>query len=240
MAYIFFRATPLLAKKSRIVEEWGELAPISENKDKPKKVKMSFVIDENGEIILDEWGVIPRIPKQAISFREDETGEIFNTTDLGLQIFRRNKKLKEFTDTYLRIFKEKQISLFLISARIKHYVLPSRFYKDFFKKLKKKKIEVLGYYWQRDVGEKDFDPHFHFIIATSRIDPNDFRSLFENKKNPNHAAVLCYNLKEFANYLKVKKLYAPYKKSNSGKSRIFKKPSKLNRLDNIAKQINAV
>ena len=56
---------------------------------------------------------IPQIPKRRIFFENSETGRIFNVTDLYLKKRKRESKLTQFKETYIRDIKNKLVSVFI-------------------------------------------------------------------------------------------------------------------------------
>jgi hypothetical protein len=166
-------------------------------------------------------GVIPREATKKLEFRNPESGAIFSTTDLQFKKHKREKMLMIIKETYTPLIIKKKISTLLIEVNIFQYNTPAKYLKDFKRKLKKQNIILLGYYWQRDVGEKNFTPHFHFIFFIKRICGKDFSKLFKRKKGK-YNAIFCNHLKSFKTYLEIKEMYAPVNKRSYGCSREFK------------------
>lgn len=177
--------------------------------------------------IPDKLGELPRKAKKEIMLLDREAGHFFITTDLALAKYKRAKRLDEFSQTYLRLFKTERISILIVIVDAKHFKKPSNFYKDFFKKLYSKNIQVLGYFWQRDIGEVEFKTHFHFMIATTRIDKTQLPFILKRNKINSYKVELCNNVERFKGYLNEKEMYAPDGGKNYGSSRFYKKPLQL-------------
>ena len=91
------------------------------------------------------------------------------------------------------------------------------------KKLKRKDIEALGYVWLRDSGDKVAEPHFHIILASTRISKEQFVEIFAKKKKSNYEVQLSYFPNGLKSYFKKKGVFGKKKQRSFGKSRIFKK-----------------
>ena len=194
MRWRFYRATPLIERRSKDI---------------------------------DKWGVIPRVPRQNLLFLNEDTGLINETNDLSIAKQKRTRTLNKIEKIYSSLFESKKISLILISVPVKAYDAPSKFYKEFFKKLRNENGIIYGYYWQRDLGEKEFEPHFHFIVFTSRMNGDTFKKILSRrrkKKSKDFAAEFCDSLSKFKNYLKDKDFYSPDKCKSWGCSRNFLTP----------------
>lgn len=176
-----------------------------------------------GSNIIDNLGEIPRNATRSIRFVNVDTGEMFTTTDLAIKKQKRNKVLIGFQETYIRLLKSKSITLMLIVASVDKYRTVGEFMKELKKKLWRKKVEILGYYWQRDIGELIFKRHFHIMVASTRIGADTFNTLLKNKRTKNYTVELCNNLNGFKDYLKKKEIYAPLNHRAYGKSQHYKK-----------------
>lgn len=166
---------------------------------------------------------IPQIPKRRIFFENSETGRIFNVTDLYLKKRKRESKLTQFKETYIRDIKNKLVSVFIIIVNRAYYSSPSLFIERFTIKLKRKEVQILGYYWQNDVGEIEFEHHYHFIVVVKRLSSEDINAIFKTKKNNCYKFRLCNSISGFKNYLKEKEIYALKGKRSYGSSKEFKK-----------------
>ena len=187
------------------------------------KFRGALSLIEGGSIFNNKWGDIPRVATKKYFFINTITEETFSVTDLILQKQRRNRVLVKMRETYSRLIVGKKISTLIIVAPIEQYNKPADFLKEFKRKLIRNNIYLLGYYWQRDIGEKIFKCHFHFIFFLKKIDGVVFNKLFKSKK-AKYNAQFCNSLSDFKGYLKKKELYAPEKKRSYGCSRVFKKP----------------
>jgi hypothetical protein len=173
---------------------------------------------------IDKWGEIPHKPTRDIIFVDDSTGVVFSTNDLQIKLFKRSKKIKNFYTFYSSFFYEKLVSAVLYVVNVKSISSISNQLKTIRKKLKKNHIQLLAYYWQRDIGENLFEPHYHIILILPRIRIELFNKLFEKKNKCGAKAVLCHNLDRFTSYLIGKEILAPFKSRNNSMSRKLLKP----------------
>lgn len=180
---------------------------------------------EQRSYIIDKWGELPQIPKRELIFFDDETGVTFTTNDLHLKKVKRNKNVSRILDTYKSYIGKKQVSTLISVVNVKDISNISNFIKNLKKKFKKNGILIYAYYWQRDIGEVRFTPHYHIILIISRINKNLFSKVIENKRKKREKAELCNSLFRFTKYLQKKEIYAPNKKRSYGISKIFYLPS---------------
>jgi hypothetical protein len=178
---------------------------------------------EGGSLVNNNWGYIPRVATKRYFFINTVTEETFSVTDLHLQKQRRNRVLHKMRETYSRLISAKKISTIIIVASVEQYKKPADFLKEFKKKLIRNNIFLLGYYWQRDIGDVEFECHYHFIFFLKKIDGKVYHKLFKRKKGK-YEAEFCDSLSRFKKYLKKKEIYAPENKRSYGCSREFKKP----------------
>lgn len=176
---------------------------------------------------IDKWGEIPHKPTRDIIFLDDSTGAVFLTNDLQIKLYRRNKKIKDLYTFYSSLFYEELVSVALYVVNVKSISSISNQLKTIRKKLKKNHIQLLAYYWQRDIGEKLFDPHYHVILILPRISIELFNKLFKKKNKSGAKAVLCQNLERFTSYLNGKEILAPFRSRNNSMSRKLLKPMKI-------------
>ena len=113
-----------------------------------------------------------RKAKYKKTFLNSSTGELVSITDLQSNIYKRNKFIKLFMEVYLKHFKNKSISILCFVVYPNRYGTISKFTNTISRKLKRKGISRLGYIWVRDVGNERFEKHFHYLLATSRINDN--------------------------------------------------------------------
>ena len=177
-----------------------------------------------GSYTIDNLGEIPRKATKAIRFINVETGEMFTTTDLDIKKDKRKKALIVFQETYNRLLQLKCITIMLIVVPVENCRTVGEFMKEFKEKITRIKIEIFGYYWQRDIGEIIFEKHFHIMVAVTRIIASSFRTLMKNKKPNSYKVELCNSISGFKDYLKEKEIYAPYKHRAFGKSQQYRKP----------------
>jgi hypothetical protein len=169
--------------------------------------------------IIDIWGEIPHTPKRDLIFVEIETGVTFTTNDLFLKKLNRNKKLSKLFNTYKNNIKNEQVSTVLYVVESKKISNLSNHIKNLKRKCLKKGIEIYAYYWQRDVGEVEFSPHYHLILILTPLTINTFKSLFKKKNRCGYKAELCNSLFLFTKYLSNKEFYAPFRKRSYGISK---------------------
>jgi len=171
---------------------------------------------------VDKSGQIPQDAKRMLTFKNIITGKMSRITDLDLKKQKRGYILKLFLNIYSKSFKKKELTVFLIVVDENIYGLPSKFISNFKRKLIRKGIRILGYVWQKDVGEIRFEKHFHFIIITRRLEKGILNSLFKNKKvDAGYSFELCRSISRFKNYLNRKEIYAAKGKRSFGRSGNF-------------------
>jgi hypothetical protein len=171
----------------------------------------------------DNSGQTPQEARYRKHFINLETAEVFHITDLQSRKFKRNKHIDIFTRTYQSPFKKKAVSIFSFVVKESHYPSISKFLNMLGKKLSRKQILKLGHVWIRDVGEINFERHYHILIATSRICDTTFRELFSKKRHSNFDVEFLRNTNGLKSYLIKKDLFASKKQRAFGKSKEFKK-----------------
>ncbi len=180
---------------------------------------------DKGSMIIDIRGELAQEAKRRLNFVEDETGLISSVTDLKLKKQKRNRKILQFKQTYQRLAEIKKVSIILVAVSIEKYTTAKQ-YMDILKdQLKSNGLELYGYYYQRDIGEKVFKRHFHFMVATSRIANDNVGNLLKKCSSKNNKATLSINIEGFSKYLMNKEIYCPYKHKSWGCSRYFNKPN---------------
>lgn len=180
---------------------------------------------ERGSLIIDIRGEIAQEAKRCLHFVEDETGLISRVTDLQLKKQKRNRKILQFKQLYQHLAEIEHISIILISVCIDKYPTAKQ-YMDILKdQLKANNIELYGYYYQRDIGEKRFERHFHFFVATSRIANNKVVHFLRKCSSRLNKITLSFSIEGFSSYLMKKEIYCPYKHKSWGCSRNFYKPN---------------
>ena len=179
---------------------------------------------ERGSLIIDIRGEIAQVANKRLHFFEDETGLISSVTDLQLKKQKRNRKILQFKHAYQRLAEKKQISIILIAVCITKYPTAKQ-YMDILKdQLKANDIELYGYYYQRDIGDKRFERHFHFLVTTSRIANNKVVHFLRKCSSKKNKITLSFSIEGFTSYLIDKEIYCPYKHKSWGCSRNFIKP----------------
>jgi hypothetical protein len=175
--------------------------------------------------IIDKWGEIPHKPKRELTFVDPETGVTFTTTDLFLKKLNRNKKLSKLYNAYKNHIENKQVSTVLYIVESKLTSNLSHHIKNIKRKCLKKGIDTYAYYWQRDIGEIEFTPHYHLILILTPLNMEMFNSLFKKKNKCGNKAELCNSLFHFTKYLNKKEFYAPFRKRNYGISKKLLTPN---------------
>lgn len=177
-----------------------------------------------GSYNIDKWGELPREPMRELHFVNTITGQIFSTNDLHLKKFKRQKKIEKLYYFYQGYIFNKQVSTVLYVVNVKRISSISIHIKNVKRKLARKRINLLAYYWQRDIGENEFEPHYHCIFILSRMDIHLFSELFKGYNKCGAKAELCNSLMAFTLYLNKKEIFAPYKKRNNSLSKYMRKP----------------
>lgn len=188
------------------------------------KFNRAYPLIAKGSYSINDLAIIPRSATKAIRFVDDETGELFTTTDLEIKKHKRKKALTLFQEKYERFLKKKSVTIMLIVFPVENYRTVGEFIKGLKDKFGRRKIDTYGYYWQRDVGDVLFEMHFHIMLAVSRIDASAFKEMMKNKKPLNYKVVLCNSLERYKNYLKKKEIYAPHKCRAYGRSEEYRTP----------------
>ena len=173
---------------------------------------------------IDKWGELPHRATRDIVFFNDETCLFYKTNDLDIKRNNRNKNLNKLVTFYSGYFEKKLISVVLYIFNVKKISTISNQIKTIKKKLVKKHIDTLAHYWQRDIGENEFIPHFHVILVLERITNNQFQESFKGFCKGGPKPIFCDSLKDFSGYLKNKEFYAPNNKRNNSLSKILKRP----------------
>ena len=180
---------------------------------------------ERESLIIDIRGEIAQEAKRCLHFVEDETGLISRVTDLQLKKQKRNRKILQFKQTYQRLAEMKEVSIVLVVVCINKYKTPKQ-YMDLLKdQLKASGLMLYGYYYQRDIGDKEFKRHFHFMVAISRIANHNVIKFLKKCHSSSNKVTLNFSIEGFSNYLMKKEIYCPYKCKSWGCSRKFMKPT---------------
>ena len=173
-----------------------------------------------GSNTSDNVGQTPVREKYQKTFLNTETGELKTITDLQSKIYKRDGFMRDFFKTYLKSYSNKKISILSAVVNQDSYPTITKFINTIIRKLKRKGIERLGYFWVRDVGDKRFHKHWHLLVATSRITEDKFKNIFEKKDHSNYEVEFLKS-KGMKSYIKEKELYAANKQRAFGKSKTF-------------------
>ena len=104
-------------------------------------------------------GQTPVLEKYKKTFLNLETGELKEITDLQSKIYKRDRFTRDFFNAYLKSFSNKKVSILSAVVNQDTYPTITKFINTITRKLKRKGIERLGYFWVRDVGDKRFHKH---------------------------------------------------------------------------------
>ena len=171
-------------------------------------------------------GQTPILPKYNKTYLNIETGELNEVSDLQSKIYKRDKFLRLFFNVYQKYYSNKKITILSAVVNQDTYPTITKFINTITRKLKRKGIDRLGYFWVRDIGDKRFHKHFHILLATSIISTEKFKSIFEKKDHSNYE-IEYLKSKGMKSYINDKELYAANKQRAFGKSKTF--PLKLNK-----------
>lgn len=183
-----------------------------------------FIPISDKSIESDKSGLLPLQPKCLKRYINQITGEISYSTDLSGRQAKKNTIVWAFKKFYLTKFKRKDVSL--LGIVVDDCGTISNFIHFLKKKLKRKQINVLGYVWVRDVGEKEWKKHFHLLVAIERIDGKTFKNLFQSKKTNKYDLQFIRNIKGLSEYCSRKDLYGVKGQRTYGKSKEFKIPNR--------------
>lgn len=186
--------------------------------------KISYLSEGSNKSV--NIGQTPILPKYNKIYLNLETGEINEITDLQSKIYKRDKFLRLFFNVYFKYYTNKQITILSTVANQDTYPTITKYINTITRKLKRKGIDRLGYFWIRDVGHERFHKHFHILIATSRITAEKLKNIFEKKDHNNYEVKFLESKKGMSGYINDKELYAANKERAFGKSKTF--PLKLN------------
>jgi hypothetical protein len=171
-------------------------------------------------------GQTPILPKYNKTYLNIETGELNEVSDLQSKIYKRDKFLRLFFNVYQKYYSNKKITILSAVVNQDTYPTITKFINTITRKLKRKGIDRLGYFWVRDIGDKRFHKHFHILLATSIISTEKFKSIFEKKDHSNYE-IEYLKSKGMKSYINDKELFAANKQRAFGKSKTF--PLKLNK-----------
>ncbi len=170
----------------------------------------------------DPW--VARQPKYFTIFRNILTGKKFISTDVARTIRMRNRKVDEFSETYARLYENKQISIVAAVFDYDKYKSMTKIRKTLTSILKKNNLVLYGFIWCRDIGKEVFKNHIHYLFACSKMEKKTLIDIF---KAIDAEGQFLRSEKGMFNYIKKKFIY-----SNSrswGHSLLFKKPDSENK-----------
>lgn len=167
-------------------------------------------------------GHTPRKAKSLKTFLNIITGVLHSQTDLAILKSKRDNAIKTFYNTYKRLYEKQEISILSFVVYEEDYPSISKFLNTISAKLRRKLIRKLGYIWVRDVGDIKFEPHYHIILATSRISKDDFENLFL-KKLQKFKVEFQKTKSGLKKYLLDKELFGKKGQRTFGRSKSFKK-----------------
>jgi hypothetical protein len=170
-------------------------------------------------------GQIPQIAKYRKYYFNPITGYGFSSTDLNYRLYKRDLSIELFCCTYEKLYWEKQVSILAFIVNESEYNSISKFLNTMTKKLSRKQIEKLGFVWVRDCGDKEGEPHFHLLLASTRINRAVYNELFSKKHNTKYQLEFMKTKNGLKSYLLKKELFGSKGKRAYGKSRKFKLPN---------------
>lgn len=189
-----------------------------------KLTRIGYLVE--GSENSNNLGLTPLKARYDKHYLETLTGEETITTDLDERKHRKTNGLSQFMEIYVGLYFE-QSSVTILSAVVDATIYPklSDFIKNFRRRLVRRKIEILGYVWQRDVGGTLYK-HYHLLIATKRMSKVLIEEII-NLGNMNKEKFSFQPLKTkggMKDYLEKKELYAAPKERCWSRSNQFKKP----------------
>ena len=110
-----------------------------------------------------------RQPKEEKEIVNIITGELMVVTDLDRMKKKRRVTISRFFDYYHHFYTHKEVTLLEVVLPIHNGESISKFTKHISRVLSKTKTPLLGYCWIRDIGQAFAVPHYHIVIAVSRI-----------------------------------------------------------------------
>lgn len=172
----------------------------------------------------DNSGQTPQQAKYEKTFVNVYTGELSSITDVDSKKYKRNKYFEDFQRIYSPLYQAKEVSILALVVCQDQYETITKFLNTISRKLKRKGVEKYGYVWVRDIGDKKFNKHYHLLLATSRIDKEQFNFIFKTKKTQGYEVQFMKSNKGLIRYIKKKELYGINRQRTYGRSRMFKRP----------------
>jgi hypothetical protein len=192
---------------------------------KKSLIKLRYLLE--GSNNSNNSGYIPNIPKYEKTYLEGATCDMSVTTDLAERIQARDMNLNHFFSKYVPLqFDKKTATILCAIVDQSHYLKITDFISNVKRFLKRRKIDVLGYIWQRDVGDFKFEKHYHLLIATSIINPEVIMQIeLWGNRCPDKSRIQVLRTKSgMCKYLKKKEIYAARYQKGFTKSQFFKSP----------------
>lgn len=190
-----------------------------------KLKKLKYLLE--GSDNSNNSGYTPNIPKYEKTYIEDATSEIIITTDLAERIYNRNCNLNRFFNKYRSLtFKTKTVTVLCAIIDQVHCPKIDNYIKNLKRMLERKEIQVLGYVWQRDVGDNRFEKHYHLLIATTRMDLKISTQIeLYGSINPDRFRIELMKTKGgMQKYLRKKEIFSARYQKGFSKSQCFKSP----------------
>lgn len=192
-------------------------------KNKSEWVKYRHETLSGGSYNSDKLGLTPRSAKYKVHFRNLITAECASDTDLDAKKRRRNKMLTKFNSTYAYLYKKKEISILSFVIDEENYPTVTKFLNNLDKKLKRLNISRLGYVWVRDVGEKRAVPHFHILVAMTRMSEIEFKKIC-TKRGSKFEVQFVKTKRGLISYFCRKEIYGKENQKTFGQSETFIEP----------------
>lgn len=131
----------------------------------------------SGKCYETQW--LERRPRYR-KFFQYEGSKVFSFTDLDSTIRNRKNRLRNFFASQLPAFLKRKISIVSAVFYAKAYSRPSKMMRFIRDKLKRHKIKLINFFWQKDVGSEKFESHFHILLSITRISTKTLRIVFSN------------------------------------------------------------
>jgi hypothetical protein len=161
-------------------------------------------------------------PLYEIRLTNKETGVSFWGNDLQLKKNKKNKVIEDFEKAYWDYYNSGLLTISSCVVNAEDFNSVSEFIDTKKRLLKKKNIKILGYVSVLDIGETLFKPHYHILLATTKMTEDDVLKFLNDKGKKRYSAEFLKTKKGMQNYLNKKELYSKNKKGRSyTKSRKF-------------------
>ena len=164
-----------------------------------------------------------RIPRYEKTFFNKITGNRFNTDDVKLTMYKRNKIFSNFYQTY----KEAKYTWIEVGVDFKTTTRIADVLLKLKRNLKKINLKALAYVWLVDKGDIYGNMHFHLLVVIDRIElqgnklPEELKLSFKERKI--HSSFVA-NKKKMIDYLIKKPIFFIGKRKRVyGKSMVYYK-----------------